>query len=68
MSQYADEANPADLEEQAMPVAGDDGAVDAVPPVAVPGEADEADVIEQARPVSGDDEDYPNDLEVEPNV
>lgn len=68
MSQYADEANPADVEEQATPLAGDEPETGAVPRVTVPGEADEADVLEQATPVSGDDDDYPNDREVEPDV
>jgi hypothetical protein len=70
MSQYADEANPADVEEQETPVDGDE-AQGEEPESARPAgyeEADEGDLLEQATPVSGDDEDYPNDLEVEPDV
>lgn len=78
MSEYADDANPADLAEQATPLAADpaEAAEEALaegeaPPSGPPRpheEVDEADLLEQATPVTGDDDDYPNDLEVEPDV
>jgi hypothetical protein len=67
MSQYADDANPADVEEQATPLVGGDADDDALP-TGTSAEADEADLWEQATPVAGEDDDYPNELEVEPDV
>lgn len=78
MSQYPDDANPADLEEQATPLSGGGDEPDetdepghgtalGVEP-APHDDVDEADLLEQARPVGGADDDYPNDLEVEPDV
>ena len=65
MSQYADDANPADVEEQATPLGGDAEEVDEGP--TPHDDVDDADLLEQATPVS-DEDDYPNELEVEPDV
>ncbi|WGL51325.1 hypothetical protein P5P86_15325 [Nocardioides sp. BP30] len=67
MSEYADDANPADVDEQSIPLG--DGEPDAVEDAPTPhDEVDDADLLEQSTPVGGEDEDYPNDLEVEPDV
>lgn len=63
-SEYADSADPADIEEQAAAVE-DDSEPEEVSPRE---DADEGDILEQATPVHGSDDDYPNDLEVEPDV
>ncbi|WP_017935401.1 hypothetical protein [Nocardioides sp. Iso805N] len=67
MSQYADDANPADVDEQSIPMTGEDqeGTVDGPTPH---DDVDDADLLEQSTPVTGEDDDYPNDLEVEPDV
>jgi hypothetical protein len=64
-SEYADSADPADIEEQAAAVQDDDSEPEELSPRE---DADEGDVLEQATPVQGTDDDYPNDLEVEPDV
>jgi hypothetical protein len=64
-SEYADSADPADIEEQAAAVEDDDSEPEELSPRQ---DADEGDVLEQATPVQGTDDDYPNDLEVEPDV
>jgi hypothetical protein len=63
-SEYADSIDPADLEEQLAAVEDDSEPEELSPR----GDADEGDVLEQATPVEGADDDYPNDLEVEPDV
>jgi hypothetical protein len=63
-SEYVDPADPADLEEQSAPVEHDTDPEELSPRE----DADEGDVLEQATPVQGVDDDYPNDLEVEPDV
>lgn len=63
-SEYADSADPADIEEQSVGVE-DDSEPEQLSSLE---EADEGDVLEQATPVHGTDDDYPNDLEVEPDV
>jgi hypothetical protein len=68
-SEYADPtspADPADIEEQAAPV--EDDSEPEEEELSPREDADEADVLEQATPVQGSDDDYPNDLEVEPDV
>lgn len=67
MSQYADDANPADVDEQSTPVTDEDQeGTDAGP--TPHDDVDDADLLEQSTPVSGEDDDYPNDLEVEPDI
>jgi len=68
MSEYAEGIDPdADRDiDPDVPDPEQDAVVD--DPVPHQEEADEADVLEQAAPVTGDDDDYPNDLEVEPDV
>ena len=67
MTQYPDDANPVDVEEQATPMTDDEQEqADETP--APREEVDEGDLLEQATPVSGADDDYPNDLEAEPDV
>ena len=64
-SQYGDDANPADVEEQSTPVADDVDELDEGP--TPHDDVDDADLLEQTTPVS-DEDDYPNELEVEPDV
>lgn len=67
MTEYPDDANPADVEEQSTPMTDDDE--DQADDGPVPrDDANEADLLEQATPVSGADDDYPNELEAEPDV
>lgn len=67
MSQYAEDDDrdvEADVQDDLDPE--DDAVVEDGP---IPhDEANDADVLEQATPVEGADDDYPNDLEVEPDV
>jgi hypothetical protein len=63
-SEYVDPADPADLDEQSAAVEEDSEPEE----LSSREDADEGDILEQATPVEGTDDDYPNDLEVEPDV
>jgi hypothetical protein len=63
-SEYVDPADPADLDEQSAVVEEDSEPEE----LSSREDADEGDILEQATPFEGTDDDYPNDLEVEPDV